>query len=203
MGETLLPFLPDPVVVEENGELRFHRPEQSIGKMGTWYGNFAIVLRAYAYMRTMGEQGLKDVSDNAVLNANLLKFLLKDDFDIQYGRDRNVMHEVVIKGTRGDRSTITAIEICKRLMDYGYHPPTVHFPLIAEDCLMIEPVETESVDAVIAFADAMKAIAKEARENPEIILTAPHTTPVGRLNEATAARRPVLRWRPKETVEVS
>lgn len=198
VGEKLLPYLPSPVIIDQNGIYRRSRPDRSIGRMGTWYGNFAIVLRAWAYMRTMGEQGLKEVSDNAVLNANVLKALLKEDYEIQYGRDRTVMHEVVIKGARGDRNGITAIEICKRLMDYGYHPPTVHFPLIAEDCLMIEPVETESIEAVEAFARAMREIAKEARENPDIILTAPHTTFVGRLDEVTAARRPVLTWKPSQ-----
>lgn len=201
VSEALMPFLPTPTIIEENGRYDFKRPEQTIGRLGTWYGNVGVLLRAYSYIRTMGEEGLRAVSENAVLNANYLKFLLAPDFDIQYGAQREaIMHEVVISGTRQKKEgQVTTLSIAKRLIDYGYHPPTIYFPLITEEGMMVEPTETENRESLDRFGAAMRAIAREVRENPEVFATAPHNTPVGRLDEAKAARKPILRWRPSQS----
>ena len=148
----------------------------------------------------MGEEGLRAVSENAVLAANYIKAGLSDTYPIQFGSERPNMHEVVFQGRpygnnlKGSHPTT---DIAKRLIDYGFHPPTVYFPLIADQALMIEPTETESMESLDRFIDAMKAIAQEAKDQPELLYEAPHSTSVGRLDEATAARKPVLRWKPR------
>jgi glycine dehydrogenase subunit 2 len=193
----LAEFLPAPVVsiVEEGGEdepplFGFATPAKSIGRMRAFHGNFGILVRAYAYIRMLGAKGLRRVSENAVLNANYLRALLKDTYTIPYGR--NGMHEFVVEGRWGDAPGIGAIDIAKRLIDYGMHPPTVMFPLIVHDALMIEPTETESKQTLEAFAGAMKKIAAEARDDPDLLRQAPHDAPVGRLDEVRAAKQPVL-----------
>jgi glycine dehydrogenase subunit 2 len=193
----LADFLPAPVVtiVEEGGEeepplFGFATPAKSIGRMRAFHGNFGILVRAYAYIRMLGAVGLRRVSENAVLNANYLRALLKDTYTIPYGR--NCMHEFVAEGRWGDVPKIGAIDIAKRLMDYGMHPPTVMFPLIVHDALMIEPTETESKQTLDAFVGAMKKIAAEARDDPDLLRQAPHDAPVGRLDEVRAAKQPVL-----------
>ena len=198
----LADFLPDPVVVKDpkTGMYKFERPNDTIGKLNGWYGNVAVLERAYSYIRTMGEDGLRAVSENAVLNANYLKVGLSEDYPLQFGADRRNMHEVVIEGAPiGHKlGKHPNIDVAKRLIDYGFHPPTMSFPLIAEDALMIEPTETESKESLDMFIAAMKAIAQEARETPEVLKSAPHFTPVGRLDETKAARKPELRWKPQQ-----
>ncbi|MBI2886344.1 MAG: aminomethyl-transferring glycine dehydrogenase subunit GcvPB [Chloroflexi bacterium] len=192
----LADFLPTPVVAlagEGASAYRFSAPSQTIGRMGGFHGNFGVLLRAYAYIRTLGPEGLREVTDNAVLNANYVRAQLTDLYAIKY--DRTCMHEVVLAGTRQKAQGANTLAIAKRLIDYGFHPPTIYFPLIVEEALMIEPTETESRQTLDAFVAALRAIAREAEEDPELLRTAPHFTPVGRLDEATAARRPYLRWK--------
>ncbi|KYD20814.1 aminomethyl-transferring glycine dehydrogenase subunit GcvPB [Caldibacillus debilis] len=193
----LIPFLPVPVLVKEGDRYRFDydRP-QSIGRVKPFYGNFGINVRAYTYIRTMGHEGLKEVTENAVLNANYVMRKLARYYDLPY--DRHCKHEFVISGRRQKKLGVRTLDIAKRLLDYGFHPPTIYFPLNVEECMMIEPTETESKETLDEFIEAMIHIAKEAEENPEIVQEAPHTTVVKRLDETKAARKPVLRYRKRE-----
>jgi glycine dehydrogenase subunit 2 len=150
------------------------------------------MVRAYAYILSLGAEGLKNVSRDAVINANYIKENLKQDYHLPY--DRTCMHEVVFSGKKQKAKGVHTLDVAKRLIDYGFHPPTIYFPLIVDEALMIEPTETESKRALDSFIDAMKAIAKEASENPEILRTAPHNAPVRRLDEVRAARNLDLRW---------
>lgn len=189
----LIPFLPKPVVTKKDGVfvLDYDRP-QSIGRVKPYYGNFGINVRAYTYIRTMGPDGLKAVTEYAVLNANYMMRRLEPYFDLPF--DRHCKHEFVLSGKRQKKLGVRTLDIAKRLLDFGYHPPTIYFPLNVEECIMIEPTETESKETLDAFIEAMIQIAKEAEENPEIVQEAPHTTVVGRLDETTAARKPILRY---------
>ncbi|WP_394579897.1 aminomethyl-transferring glycine dehydrogenase subunit GcvPB [Cytobacillus firmus] len=189
----LIPYLPKPVLVKkgEQYEFDYDRP-QSIGRVKPYYGNFGINVRAYTYIRTMGPDGLKAVTENAVLNANYMMRRLEPFFDLPF--DRHCKHEFVLSGKRQKKLGVRTLDIAKRLLDFGYHPPTIYFPLNVEECIMIEPTETESKETLDAFVDAMIQIAKEAEENPEIVQEAPHTTVIGRLDETMAARKPVLRY---------
>jgi glycine dehydrogenase subunit 2 len=163
--------------------------------MRAFYGNFGNLVRAYAYMRTMGPEGLREAAETAVLNANYLLSRLRGAFEVPY--DRVCKHEFVLSGRRQrDRFHVTTKDMAKRLLDYGFHAPTIYFPLIVEEAIMIEPTETESLQTLDAFVDAMLAIAREAEADPDLVRTAPHETPVTRLDEVTAARHPDLRWRP-------
>jgi len=196
----LAPFLPYPLVNHspETGSffLDFDRP-QSIGKVKSFYGNFGVAVRAYAYIRALGGEGLREVSENAVLNANYLLSLVRDSYRVPF--DRPCMHEFVLAPPAGFKEAgLHTLDIAKRLMDYGYHPPTVYFPLIVEEALMVEPTETESRATLEEFAAALVKIAREGLEDPELIKESPHGTPVSRLDEVSAARRPVLRWQPPE-----
>jgi glycine dehydrogenase subunit 2 len=164
----------------------------SIGRVKGFYGNFGILVRAYTYILTMGGEGLKRVSENAVLNANYMMRKLQPYYDLPY--DRVCKHEFVLSGKRQKKLGVRTLDIAKRLLDFGYHPPTVYFPLIVEECLMIEPTETESKETLDQFIEVMIQIAKEAEESPEVVQEAPHKTVVGRLDEVTAARKPVLRY---------
>jgi glycine dehydrogenase subunit 2 len=165
-------------------------PASSIGRLKAFYGNFGVCIRAYTYIRMLGATGLRHVSENAVLNANYLLGRLKGVYPLPY--DRICMHEFVLSGRLPDAPDIHTIDIAKRLMDFGFHPPTVYFPLIVPEALMIEPTETESKETLDAFADALIQIAQEAKTDPELLHTAPHVTPVARLDEVLAARQPVL-----------
>jgi len=157
-------------------------------------GNTGVLVRAYAYIRAHGGSGLAEVSDDAVLAANYLKRRLSGIFDLPY--DRPCKHEFVASASTIKRQTgVKTLDIAKRLIDYGFHPPTIYFPLIVDEGMLIEPTETESVETLDAFADALIAIAGEARETPEVVTAAPTTAPVRRLDEALAARQPNLRWR--------
>ncbi len=192
--ERLAPFLPTPVATRrEDGSFTLddHQPK-SIGRVHGFYGNFANIVRGYSYIRAHGSDGLRQVSCAAVLNANYLRSRLKEAYGAPY--DRFAMHEVVLTGRRQAESGVRTLDIAKRLMDYGLHPPTIYFPLTVPEAMLIEPTETESQASLDAFADAMLAIAEEAERDPELVCSAPHTTPVTRLDEATAARRPKLVW---------
>lgn len=199
VGERLLPYLPTPVVkkIEEpNGIARYilGKPEKTIGKMGGFHGNFGALVRAYSYIRTLGDQGIAQVSEDAVINANYIMSQLKDVYDLPY--QRTCMHEVVLSARNLKRDYgVSALDVCKRLIDYGIHPPTMYFPLVVEDALMIEPTETESVETLDHFIEVMKKIADEASCNPSLLKEAPHNAPNSRLDEVTAARQPDLRWK--------
>lgn len=189
----LIPFLPKPIVTKQDGQYKFDydRP-QSIGRVKPYYGNFGINVRAYTYIRTMGPDGLKAVTEYAVLNANYMMRRLAEYYDLPF--NRHCKHEFVLSGKRQKKLGVRTLDIAKRLLDFGYHPPTIYFPLNVEEAIMIEPTETESKETLDAFIDAMIQIAKEAEENPEIVQEAPHTTVVGRMDETTAARKPILRY---------
>ena len=199
-GERLKPFLPSPVVElckAPDGTTRYTlgTPPQSIGKMGAFHGNFGALVRAYSYIRTLGNEGIRSVSRDAIINANYILSQLRGYYDLPY--DRHCMHEVVFSARNLKRAHgVSALDVAKRLIDYGIHPPTMYFPLIVEEALMIEPTETESKETLDYFIDVMKTIAREAAESPDLLHEAPHDTPNTRLDEANAARRPNLRWRP-------
>lgn len=189
----LIPFLPKPVVTKkgEHYILDDDRP-QSIGSVKPFYGNFGVNVRAYTYIRSMGPDGLKAVTEYAVLNANYMMRRLAPYFDLPF--DRHCKHEFVLSGKRQKKLGVRTLDMAKRLLDFGYHPPTIYFPLNVEECMMFEPTETESKETMDAFIETMIQIAKEVEENPEIVQEAPHLTVVGRLDETTAARKPVLRY---------
>jgi glycine dehydrogenase subunit 2 len=198
VGEKLLPFLPSPRVLRgPDGAFRLERPgerPESIGRLRSFVGNTGVLVRAYAYLRAHGGSGLRQVSDDAVLAANYLKKRVAEAYDIPY--DRACKHEFVASATGIKKRTgVRTLDIAKRLIDHGFHPPTIYFPLIVDEGMLIEPTETESIETLDAFADALIAIAAEAETDPETIRHAPHTAPVRRLDEAMAARQPNLRWR--------
>jgi glycine dehydrogenase subunit 2 len=189
VSERLVPYLPGPVAVKDGDHYGLSVPDQSIGRLKAFYGNYGMFIRAYTYIRMMGPDGLRAVAENAVLNANYLKSLVSSHYSLAV--ERTCMHEFVIHGDIPG-TDIRALDVAKRLIDYGHHPPTNYFPLIVHDALMIEPTETESQETLDEFADALIKIADEARTDPELLHTAPHSTPVGRLDEVKAARTPVL-----------
>ncbi|MEJ2012589.1 MAG: aminomethyl-transferring glycine dehydrogenase subunit GcvPB [Anaerolineales bacterium] len=201
VAEHLVDFLPGPVVdiVEEGDDEQpplygLVKPAKSIGRVKAFHGHFGILVRAYAYMRMQGKSGLREVSDYAVLNANYLRVKLRETYKVPF--DRICMHEFVAEGHWGDAPDIHALDISKRLIDYGFHPPTNYFPLIVPEALMIEPTETESQRTLDAFVAAMLDIARESHEDPELLHDAPHDAPVGRLDEVRAARQLVLCCKP-------
>jgi glycine dehydrogenase subunit 2 len=199
--EALSPLLPLPVVARRETKeagagraeyyLDYDRP-LSIGPVSGFFGNFGVMVKAYAYLRSLGESGLREVSEDAVLNANYLLHRLREYYDLPY--DRLCLHECVFSGSVQAKLGVHTIDIAKRLIDLGFHPPTVYFPLIVDEALMIEPTETESVETLDAFVAAMRQIAREAEEEPHVVRGAPESTPVGRLDEVGAARKPNLRW---------
>jgi glycine dehydrogenase subunit 2 len=210
VSEALAPFLPGPIVelcdcstagcdcdCEDEGEeaVCFHlvMPAKSIGRVKSFYGNFGVLVRAYTYIRMLGAAGLREVSEMAVLNANYLKSRVEGVLPISH--DRTHMHEFVAKGIFAGAPDVHALDIAKRLIDYGFHPPTNYFPLIVPEALMIEPTETESKETLDAFAEALRAIRDEALTDPEVLHGAPHSAPVRRLDEVRAARQPILRWK--------
>ncbi len=216
VSEKLVPFLPGPIVAlchyadascdcdcdrgtdDEATDVEatcFHlvMPEKSIGRVKAFYGNFGVLVRAYTYIRMLGARGLREASQMAVLNANYLKSQVKGVFPISH--ERTHMHEFVAKGIIPEAPDVRALDIAKRLIDYGFHPPTNYFPLIVPEALMIEPTETESKETLDAFAMALRSIRDEALTDPEILHEAPYAAPVRRLDEVRAARQPILRWR--------
>ncbi len=193
--EFLVPFLPKPMVIRSQ-DGTFSLEENlplSIGRVRSFYANVSVLVRAYAYIRSLGGEGLKTASENAVLNANYLMGLLKDYYYLPF--DRICKHEFVITSRNLKSTGITTLDIAKRLLDYGYHPPTIYFPMIVEGAMMIEPTETESIETLDKFAKVLIQIAEEARSNPDLVKTAPHTALLTRMDEVAAARKPNLRWR--------
>jgi glycine dehydrogenase subunit 2 len=215
VAQKLAPFLPGPIVelctcedaerdcsggpdegaaADEEQAVCFQlfMPEKSIGRVKSFYGNFGVLVRAYTYIRMLGGDGLREVSEMAVLNANYLKSRVQEAFPISHQRIH--MHEFVAQGIVPEAPEVHALDIAKRLIDYGFHPPTNYFPLIVPEALMIEPTETESKETLDAFASALRSIRDEALVDPEVLHQAPHTAPVRRLDEVHAARQPILRW---------
>ncbi len=191
----LEPYQPAPTVGLDgkgNYRLDYDRPK-TVGRLRSFVGNFGMMVRAYAYIREMGREGLKAATDLAVLNANYVRVGLRDTYDVPY--DRMCMHEVIVSDKRLQKEThIKTLDVAKRLIDYGIHPPTVYFPLLVAGAMMIEPTETESKETLDEFIAAMKSIAAEAHADPELFARSPTLTRTGRLDEARAARKPVLRW---------
>lgn len=186
-------YLPVPRIVRRGDGygVDFACPK-SVGRVRSFYGNFGVLVRAYAYILSLGADGLEDVSQMALLNANYLRKKLEKSYQIAFAEP--CMHECIFTDRLQHRYGVTTLDIAKRLLDYGHHPPTIYFPLVVSGALMIEPTETETPETLDAFADAMLAIAQEAKDHPEWVRNAPHSTPVRRLDEARAARKPVLRW---------
>lgn len=200
-GPRLVEYLPTPVAGRRGGgddaeaSYTLDRPSKSIGRMGAFHGNFGALVRAWAYISTLGREGVPQISEDAVINANYVLSELRGELDLPY--DRTCMHEVVFSASNLRREHgIRAMDVAKRLIDYGIHPPTMYFPLIVDEALMIEPTETESKETLDYFIEVMKAITTEAATDPDLLHEAPHNTPNTRLDEARAARRPELRWMP-------
>jgi len=192
---SLVPFLPVPVIEYEGGMYFADYDRQfSIGRIKAFYGNFTVLVKTFAYIISLGAQGLREVSEAAVLNANYLLRKLKNFYYLPY--EGNCMHEFVISAQKQKERGVSALDIAKRLLDFGFHPPTIYFPLIVKEAMMIEPTETESRETLDEFIDAMRKIANEAEQKPEKVKNAPYTTPVLRLDEVKAARNLVLRWKP-------
>jgi glycine dehydrogenase subunit 2 len=198
--EHLVAFLPGPLPARnEHGYYWEDAGPQSIGKVRANKGNFGVLVRAYTYIRCNGRDGLRHVAESAILNANYLKHELEADYEIAL--PLTCQHEFVATAQRQkDESGVTATDIAKRLLDFGMYAPTIYFPLIVHEAMMIEPTETETRETLDAFVNVMHQIAEEARTNPEIVKTAPHTTVIGRLDQALAARKPNLRWQPGQEV---
>lgn len=185
-------FLPSPLVEKEGDVYRLVKAPETIGRVRAFFGNFLILVRAYAYIRAYGPDGLREVSEHAVLNANYILAGLRDLYAVPY--DRKAMHEFVLSARRQKAQGVRALDIGKKLLEMGFHAPTVYFPLIVDEAMMIEPTETESKQTLDAFIAAMRSIAVMAGENPADVVSAPQGLPVGRLDEVGAARNPVLRW---------
>lgn len=188
----LEPFLPGPRVRKQGDGYEFYTPEKSIGRVKSFHGNFGMLVRAWTYIRTLGPQGLREVSETAVLNANYVRVKLQDIYPPAV--DRICMHESVLKGQIAGAKGVRTLDIAKRLIDYNFHPPTIYFPLIVPEALMIEPTETESKQTLDTFVEAMRSIAREAVETPELLHEAPTTAPVRRVDEVRAARQPILHY---------
>jgi len=189
----LEPHLPLPVVVRENG--RFRLDEQrplSVGRVKAYQGNFGTILRAYAYILSLGPAGIRMTAEHAVLNANYLRVRLRDAYEVPY--DRLNMHEVIFSDHRQNALGVTTLDIAKRLIDYGFHPPTIYFPLIVHGALMVEPTESEALGELDRFVEVMKTIAREAETDPTLLKEAPASTRRSRFDEAAAARKPILKW---------
>src|SRR5205814_387355 len=183
-----------PVIVERDGVLRFdHDRPQSIGRVHSFHGNFGILARALSYILLHGPEGLRQMSRTAILNANYLMRRLMKTYELPH--PAHCMHEFVLSGRGLKKYGVRTLDVAKRLLDFGVHAPTVYFPLIVEEAMMIEPTETETLDRLDHFAACMERIAQEAAEDPRLLREAPHQTPVGRLDEGRAARELVLRWR--------
>jgi glycine dehydrogenase subunit 2 len=195
--KVLAPYLPIPIIekVGETYKLNDDRP-YSIGKMRAFYGNFGVLVKAYTYILSMGAEGLRKASEMAVLNANYLMKRLKTHFYLPY--DRPCMHECVFTDRFQEKYHVSTLDIAKRLIDYGFHPPTIYFPLVVKGALMMEPTETESKEGLDRFIETMIDIAKEAEENPDLLRESPQKVKLRRLDEVQAARRPKLRWNPNK-----
>jgi len=193
----LVPFLPGPMPARNDDGTYYWQEmgDKSIGRVRANYGNFLVLVRAYTYLRFHGAEGVRHVSQSAVLNANYVMHGLKDVYTLPF--DRPCMHEFVLSANQQKKNGITATDIAKRLLDFGIHAPTIYFPLIVPEAMMIEPTETETVEQLDEFIAIMRQIADEAQTNPDLIISAPHSTVVGRLDQTLAARKPRLRWDPQ------
>ncbi len=196
--DTLAAFLPGPIAVRaKDGSFEFHTPEQSIGRVRSFHGNVGVLVRAYAYIRALGGAGLEEASEQAVLSANYMQEKLKVAYDLP--QDRTCMHEFVLSGKRLRKEYgVRTLDVAKRLLDYGYHPPTIYFPLIVEEAMMIEPTETEGKATLDRFIEVMLRIAEEAKSDPDLLHGAPYDTPVRRLDEAGAVKNLDVVWSPEE-----
>ena len=189
----LADYLPVPRIVKAGDRFELNEDfEKSIGRVRSFFGNFGVLVRAYAYVLALGGDGLEDVSRMALLNANYIRKKLEKTYQLAYNEP--CMHECIFTDRVQQKNGVSTLDIAKRLLDYGYHPPTIYFPLVVSGAFMIEPTETETIETLDGFIEAMVAIAQEAKNDPELVKNAPHTTPVKRLDEARAARKPVLRW---------
>ena len=188
-------YLPVPRIVKQGDGFELREDfSKSIGRVRSFFGNFGVLLRAYTYIVSLGGDGLQEASRVALLNANYIRKKLEKSYQIAFNEP--CMHECIFTDRIQHKNGVSTLDIAKRLLDYGFHPPTIYFPLVVSGALMIEPTETETPETLDAFVDAMLSIAQEAKENPDIVKTAPHSTPVSRLDEARAARKPLLRWEP-------
>lgn len=191
--ERLREYLPIPRIVKQGGRFeQFEACPKSIGRVRSFFGNFGVLVRAYSYILSLGGDGLEEASRMAILNANYIRRKLEKSYQIAYNEP--CMHECIFTDRIQHKNGVSTLDIAKRLLDYGFHPPTIYFPLVVSGALMIEPTETETPETLDGFVEAMLSIAEEAKKEPEIVKTAPHSTPIGRLDEARAARKPVLRW---------
>ena len=205
--QELEPFLPFPRVVQHRDgdgavtlKLDYDRP-QSIGRVRAFHGNFSVLVRALCYILTLGPDGLRETTETAVLNANYIAHHLKEQYEVAV--EGKAMHEVIFNDKRQQKYGVHTLDIAKRLIDYGFHPMTIYFPLVVPGAMMIEPTESEGRDELDLFIDAMRSIAREAAENPDLVKNAPHSTRIGRLDEAAAARKPVLRWKPAKAASTA
>jgi glycine dehydrogenase subunit 2 len=198
VAEHLVPYLPEPLVLREGEAYRLERPGErpgAIGRMRAYAGSVGVLVRAFAYIRAHGGSGLREVSEDAVLAANYLRKRVGEAYELPF--EGPCKHEFVATAQAIKEATgVRTYDIAKRLIDHGYHPPTIYFPLIVDECLLIEPTETESLETLDAFADALIAVAREAYDDPGLLTSAPHDAPVRRLDETTAARKPDLHWQP-------
>ena len=193
-------YLPVPRIVNDGGTFRLDEAcAKSIGRVRSFLGNFGVLVRAYTYILSLGGDGLEEASRMALLNANYIRKRLEKTYQIAFNEP--CMHECIFTDRIQHRYDVSTLDIAKRLLDYGYHPPTIYFPLVVSGALMIEPTETETVETLDGFIDALLAIAQEAKDDPELVKNAPHSTPVRRLDEARAARKPILRWESDPTRE--
>jgi glycine dehydrogenase subunit 2 len=200
--ERLRDYLPVPRIVKQGDRFDWRESSpKSIGRVRSFFGNFGVLVRAYTYILSLGGDGLEEASRMALLNANYVRKKLEKHYQIAYNEP--CMHECIFTDRLQHKFGVSTLDIAKRLLDYGFHPPTIYFPLVVSGALMIEPTETETPETLDAFVEAMIAIAEEAKERPSIVKSAPHSTPVGRLDEARAARKPVLRWEPSSGTEAA
>jgi glycine dehydrogenase subunit 2 len=189
----LAPYLPKPLLKKDEEKYFWdHQRPKSIGKVHSFYGNYGVMLRAWAYIKTVGGRGLKKTTENAVLNANYLKARLKDNFELPYAEDS--LHEFVLSGSRQKEEGVSTLQIAKRLLDYDQYAPTIYFPLVVKEAMMIEPTETENIETLDHFVETMLTISREIKEDPEMVKNAPHSTIVRKLDETAAARNPELHW---------
>ncbi|CCV65060.1 Glycine decarboxylase subunit 2 [Paracholeplasma brassicae] len=186
-------YLPYPAVNQKRGKYVFEKPKHTIGRISGYYGNFSVVLKAYSFIRSLGKENLEQVGRLSVLNANYIKASLQDDYQLPI--KKHCMHEVVFDGLKDKSSGITTLDVAKRMLDFGIHPPTIYFPLVFHQALMIEPVENESKETLDEFIDILKQIAKESKETPELVKNAPYHTVVRRLDEVKAARNPIVKYK--------
>ncbi|MFA7376412.1 MAG: aminomethyl-transferring glycine dehydrogenase subunit GcvPB, partial [Acholeplasmataceae bacterium] len=186
-------YLPYPAVNKKRGKYVFEKPKHTIGRISGYYGNFSVVLKAYSFIRSLGKENLEQVGRLSVLNANYIKASLQDDYHLPI--KKHCMHEVVFDGLKDKSSGVTTLDVAKRMLDFGIHPPTIYFPLVFHQALMIEPVENESKETLDEFIGILKQIAKEAKETPELVKNAPYHTVVRRLDEVKAARNPIVKYK--------